>query len=797
MPPKRMGSGSQIRGGRPAVRSGSASRRPAVVRSPRRSASPQRVQTRTVKRTHSRQQAQRVNPRPRPVVRPASVPKKRMPAPSVGARPRLTPRNTTSPAPRAGSRPAPAANRPQVRRAVRPARAVVRPATSRAIKRGAAQAVGMAATAAAVNRLVRLNTTAAAPAVMYQVNSIQSSLDQLESRADMSEVRADIANLDANLNHAVSLLESAREKGYYYQSDLEDIAYDAMSRWHAVRDEVNAGIDRQASEAANYYQPVNQHIHRLNNVIGSINESDALFAETEREIDTALRSVEDAEQAIEAIYDDIEQLASQLTIRLTRIHWVLTQRDQASFDFMEDEEIYMAVKARWDQLGEDDPEGVLFLTTQRLIFEQKEKIATKKVLFVATAKELVQKVLGAQPLKGIANIKAQGKGLFAHQDYLEVDFGSHLVPFHLDGQNSEDWVVWIQQAKSGKLAEDRTTGSKLSFADLSGNLTQGDILDVQNEVNEIQDELMLKGIQSELSELENRVSNLSRELVELRARGYLVEKSLEADVEVLILQWEKIKERANTTLTFQTNSLGGEMEKIKAAMAKLAGMSGSLTAARPFYVNLKSMIASAEAQAEAAEETVLDQYDEYAEEVETLDAHFEWVDWMLDAIDTASFKLLATESGVAAVEAIWERPGQDPLNGVLFLTDQRILWEERVDDFELMIENALDEVQDVSTRLDDEDGGQRLMVRLSGGAPVSDAVFLFSQPVVDVWLEMIGRARSGGYGSDRAVEIDPQMLDRIRKAPSKCPNCGAAFTSPVLRGQDEIVCEFCGVSTRI
>jgi hypothetical protein len=139
----------------------------------------------------------------------------------------------------------------------------------------------------------------------------------------------------------------------------------------------------------------------------------------------------------------------------------------------------------------------------------------------------------------------------------------------------------------------------------------------------------------------------------------------------------------------------------------------------------------------------------------------------------------------------------DPLNGVLFLTDQRILWEERVDDFELMIDAAFDEVLEVSSDLDEDDGEQRLVVGLSGDAPVAKGVFLLSQPVAEEWLEMIGRARSGGYAEDRAVEIAPDMLERIRTAPNKCPSCGAAFTSPVLRGQDEIVCEFCGVSTRI
>ena len=786
MPPKRMGSASQIRGGRPSARPSGVTRRPAVTRSPRRSSSPTRIQTRTVKRVQHHRQAREINPRPRPAVRPASVPKKRMPS--------AAPRPAARPASRSTGR---SAGRSGLQQAVRPARSVARPTTSRAIKRGLATAVGTVAAVTAVNQLMRLNTAAAHPSISYQVDSLQSSIEELENRADMSEVRADIANLDANLSHAISLLESAREKGYLYQADLEEIAYDAMSRWQAVRNDVEASIERQAGLAETYYGPVNQQVSRLNAILGDPAGADRVLASTESEIRQALGAVREAESAIEAVYDDIEQLASQLTIRLTRIHWALTQLDEASFDLIPDENLYMAVKARWDQEGKDDPEGVLFLTSQRLIFEQKEKIATKKVLFVATAKELVQKVLGAQPLSEVGNVKAQSKGLFGHQDFLEVDFGKQVVPFHLDGQDSKDWAVWIQNAKSGKLEEDKATGSKLSFADLTGDLTEAHILELQNEINELQDELMLRNLQKEISELENQVSSLSRELSDLRARGYQVEKSLEADVEVLILQWEKIKARANTTLEYQSGQLGGTMKEIQTGMAKLAGLTGSLAAARPVYVNLKSLIASAEAQAEAAEETVLDQYDEYAEEVETLDAHLEWIDWMLDAVATASFRLLATESGVAAVEAVWERPGLDPENGVLFLTDQRLLWEDREGDFELKIDVPLDAVGAVTKQIDEADRSQRLLVEMNGDAPVTSGVFLLNQPVAEAWLQMIGRARSGGYQTDRAVEVDPALLERIRSAPTECPNCGAAFTAPILRGQEEIVCEFCGVTTRI
>ncbi len=795
MPGKRMGPAKSIRGGRPAPVSRGVAQRP-MASAVRRGASVPRNTARDVKRQAVRSQAQAISSRPRPVVRPVSVPKRVMPpaASAVASRPM---RGAVRPSPVRPAASPRSGSEPPVRTLVRPSRATIIRPTSREIKRGVGQAAVAVASAAAVGSLVRLNTATVHPDISFQVNSLQSSLTELENRADMTEIRADIANLEANLSHALSLLESARDKGYMYQADMEKIAYDAMSRWQSIRADVERNIDQQARQAGSIFQPVNQNLNRLNGLLSDVSRAQGMLGTVESQVNQALLSVRTAESTIAAAYDDIESQANQLVSRLTQVHWALTQRDEASFPFMDKEEMFMAVKARWDKEGKDDPEGILFLTNQRLIFERKEKVATKKVLFVTTSSELVQEVLGAQPIKEVKNVKAQSKGLFGHQDFLEVDFGKQTVPFHLDGQDSKGWAAWIKNAQSGKLDEDRATPGALSFKDLTGDITQADIIALQNEINELQDEMMLKDAESELAGIGNQVGELTRELKTLRNRGYVVEKSLEADIEVLSAQWETIRGRAQATLEYQVKQLGDQMGTVKENMAKLAGMTASLTAARPLFVNTKSMIASAEAQAEAAEATVLDQYDEYADEIETLDAHLEWVDWMLDAISTASFKLLATESGVAAVEAIWERPGLEPENGILYLTDQRLLWEDRVGDFELKVDVPLSEVKDAKEVVDETTGDERLVVTFGSKAPLPKGEFLLSLPVAEDWMQMIGRARSGDYTTDRAVEIGKDELERIRNAPSQCSNCGAAFTAPILRGQTEIICEFCGVSTRI
>ncbi len=645
-----------------------------------------------------------------------------------------------------------------------------------------------------------LNTGAAAPDLSVELSSLQSSLNQLHERSSLAHLEAEVASLDSNLQHALNLLEGARGKGYRYQGDLEEMATRAMTRWQQTRDTALANIQQNAGASRNKLASMDNLVRQLNMSLGSQAQALNAIGNLRNEISRAASYLNDVERSITGAYADVQTLASQMVTRLNGIHWALTQQDEASFEFEKDENLYLAVKARWDKEGNEDPEGILFLTSKRLLFERKEKVATKKILFVTMAKELVQELVINAPLAAIKDTKAHNKGLFGHQDFLDVTFtDSKLgsIPFHLDGQPSEGWARAIKDAQSGKIEQERAQASKLSFADLTGDLTQGHLVGLQDEVNALQDEMMLKELATELNNLENQVQNLGRTLGQVRGRGYHIEKTLEADIEVLAAQWEKIRTRAQGAMEMQVKLLSDQMKAIQSQTAQVVGMSGNLAAARPLYMQVKSAIASAEAQAEAAQETVLDQYDEYANEVGSLQAHLAWVDWMLDALATASFKLTATEAGVAAVEAVWERPGLEPENGILFLTDQRFLWEDRIGDFELKFDVALDAILDIKEEEDPETGMDTLVASLGKGAPVPNARFALAQPVGEDWVKMIGRARSGGYADDRAVEIDPALLERIRNAPTQCGKCGGAFTAPVLRGQTEISCEFCGAVTRI
>ena len=122
---------------------------------------------------------------------------------------------------------------------------------------------------------------------------------------------------------------------------------------------------------------------------------------------------------------------------------------------------------------------------------------------------------------------------------------------------------------------------------------------------------------------------------------------------------------------------------------------------------------------------------------------------------------------------------------------------DRVGDFELKLEVPLQQILDVKFEMDSEEAVETLQLSFDVGAPLPKTDFRLGMPVGEMWLNMIGRARSGDYATDRAIELEPEELSRIRNAPNQCPNCGAALNAPILRGQTEIVCEYCGVATRL
>jgi hypothetical protein len=778
--------------------------RPGLV-NPVRGASVKRARAREMRRNTFEQNTQQARIQPRFAVRPANPVVKimpKIPQPVKVARKTLPVRPVSSPTLQQNTALKPPLRTTPIQSAViKSARKIPLAAAMGSYQRstGVVTSVGMAVATAGLASLV-INAASANPQISSETNSLNSTLEDLKTRSSLNKVFDELNRLDNDLLHALDLLESARKEGFVYQKDLDEIAYKTMDQWQVVKPEILNGIPQQAEAFQKKLLATRPQLARVNSVLGNPVSAAPAIRDASTKMSGLSNELDQIENALKSRFTDIRNHTSEITRRLNLIHWSMDQLGQAKFSLTKTENLIHAVQARWDQEGDQDPEGVLYLTNQRIIFERKEKVATKKILFVTMSSELVQEVVIDQKIEACSNEKAIHKGLFGNQDFLEITFSDPKlgnVSFHLNGQDCNLWVEWINKAKSGEIENERSVGSGISFTDITSPLTNADILALQTEVNGLQAIMFLKEVREELSNLEHDQGALERNLASLRARGYLIEKNLESDVKILALQWERIKTNGDIALQSQTKLLGEQMAKIQQNMSLLLGKSSNLSEARPLFLQIKSAIASIEAQADAADDAVMLTYDQYADEVEAFAAHFEWVEWMLDAIASASFKLLATESGIAATEATFQPSGMDPENGILFLTDQRLLWEDRVEDFKLKVNLPLRLITNVKLDVDSINNSQSLIFELERSAPYPKILFTLALPVGDAWVKMIGRACSGEYTVDRAFPIDPEEIKRIKNAPRQCSNCGAAFTAPILRGQSDLTCEYCGQVTQI
>ena len=90
-----------------------------------------------------------------------------------------------------------------------------------------------------------------------------------------------------------------------------------------------------------------------------------------------------------------------------------------------------------------------------------------------------------------------------------------------------------------------------------------------------------------------------------------------------------------------------------------------------------------------------------------------------------------------------------------------------------------------------------LDLTLAPGAPLPSAHFHIDGQRSTTWQGLIGRAKSGDFDQDRAVALDQEAVEKVRAAPTRCPNCNAPITQRVLRGMDRITCEYCGHVIRL
>ncbi len=285
---------------------------------------------------------------------------------------------------------------------------------------------------------------------------LRSQWQSMSDKISLSYPRSQIRAMGRNLKELPDKITEFRRRGYVYKGDWESTAEDLLERWPDREREAERILRNRVRDFDDLIEDIEDLCDRRRL---SENELDRL----EHKLDRLQSEISGAERDVRGTYAPLEQRYDEMLSAFRDVDQMLDYLEEASFQLYADEHGVDACEAVWVS-DREEPEGIFFLTNSRIIFEQREKKAKKKVLFVTTKSELVQEKLWEGPVGAISEIEIEDKGGFigiGSKEILTLHFRERTrelpgsVTLQLKGSTNEHWQTLIQQVQGGQLAAER------------------------------------------------------------------------------------------------------------------------------------------------------------------------------------------------------------------------------------------------------------------------------------------------------------------------------------------------------
>ncbi len=343
-----------------------------------------------------------------------------------------------------------------------------------------------------------------------------------------------------------------------------------------------------------------------------------------------------------------------------------------------------------------------------------------------------------------------------------------------------------------------------------------EIADLFETIGKLQEAALLPAVGQDLDEINALISRLPAELQETRQRGYVHQAQLEQKVHGLVGRWDQLYAGLADALYRQQTELVEAANRLLDTVDRLYDPGADRGTVDTCWAGVRAL----QSRIEAAHKSLTGMYDDLGRELELVDLETDRLDWTLDQFEAAQFRLIQGEAPLRAASARWIRRGTEGPTGILYLTDQRILFEQKeevvtvkflfitvkkepVHEFQLEVPvSAVEEVRagEQKEGLRKLEKAHLLEMRFDHTAPLDGGLFYLLKDEAQAWQNLIGRVRSGDMDRERtaaAAEEAAALAQARSEIPSNCPNCSAPLDQTVLRGMTSIACRFCGTVIRI
>lgn len=339
---------------------------------------------------------------------------------------------------------------------------------------------------------------------------------------------------------------------------------------------------------------------------------------------------------------------------------------------------------------------------------------------------------------------------------------------------------------------------------------------VRSDLNSIQSDVRLTSIRDELEDIDQLMISLPNRLKDVRTQGYVFEKGMESSIAALRPQWERMRPGIVIKTNQTAVELDADLRSIEPIMLQLSARSGNMSSGKPYLAQVETAVSGLRSRVDASKNSIHGMFDAFQENARKIQQRLTQIEQILKLFNAASFKLLATEGAISAVKAVWAPNGKedkDDPEGILYLTDQRVLFEQNEEIAtkkflfittesekvkKMLFEFPVAQIEEVvPSKLGLFKNEDHLDLQLSSGAPYPNCHLHLDGQDCNLWQQMIRRIQTREYDQDRTIPIPSEVLEKIKNAPTQCPKCGASMNKPILRGQEFFHCDFCGNDTRL
>jgi predicted nucleic acid-binding Zn-ribbon protein len=283
---------------------------------------------------------------------------------------------------------------------------------------------------------------------------LRSDWSHLAESATLGDLYDRIETLRNSIDDLSDRIGTLRERGYVYGNRWETQAEALKEAWPSRARKARSHLRDQA----NRMEPLIEDIERF---CDRTHLADGQLDRLEEKIERAEDWIGDADSQVRTIFTTLDEDLASLNREFHHAEYMLDALDEVTFPLLPEEDGVAACEAVWTD-DKEEPKGVLFVTNHRLIFERREKVAKKKVLFITTKSELVKEKLWETPIGGVISADTEDKGaLMFSKELLHLNFAHDVrtipeeITLRLKGRDNDDLRAWIELAKTGEIAAQR------------------------------------------------------------------------------------------------------------------------------------------------------------------------------------------------------------------------------------------------------------------------------------------------------------------------------------------------------